>query len=218
MKESDALEILKREIPAQSEIDDSDKFKKKFSKALPYVMRAICIFLILYLIYNIVVHPIDKFKAKLFVFDSYVITTRVQGSDVFSKVQVDGNIIFAGGVYYELTDYGIYSYKKSENGQWRRYKASGLGIYTDTSWVKAILDKSNYDRELLFWKPLEYKGTDSILDLSNVRVQVLFDKCIISGLMEIDFGIVSSDRYVTIEIGEFGWGNLRLPKEYTIVS
>ena len=218
MKESDAFDILKKEIPAQSESEGLNKPKKKLSKILPCLIGAICIVLILYLIYNIVVHPIDRLKAKIVVFDSYVITTRVQGSNAYTTVQVDGNLIYADGVYYELTDHEIYSYIKAENGQWYRYIAWNLSNNVDTSWVRAILDKSNYNKEQLFWKPLEYNGDQNILDLSNVRVQVLFHKCIISGVMDIDLGIINSQRYVTIEIGEFGWVKLKLPEEYTIVN
>ena len=214
MDELEALKLLRGEQPAISEVEDTPKTKKDEYNV--YIAGAICGFLLFVIGFLFILHPIDRLNLNLAIFDSYIITTKIAGSQ--QEITVDGNIIYTDDVYYEDAGDGvIYMYEKRADGKWYRSAQKSVGDGADTSWLIRILDKNNYTREFLPWKPMEFHG--SILGLNNVRTQVMSSgRCIISGEKKVYNGLYDLIYYATIEISGYGLIHLELPEEYIIVK
>ncbi len=218
MDESEALKILRQEPTTDAEQTDGEKKHtkeemNKSEKELSISAALIGLFILVF-IYNVLVHPIDKINIKMALTNSYAITTVVQGRT--TTVLVDGNVVYANEKYYETVDDKIYVYEKNLYGNWEKRRINSYGLDAETSWVAELLDKENYKRNILFWKPMEYTGNTQILGMENVRTRVLFGKCTISGTVEGNgmFG-TTVQYYTTIQIDQFGLVNLSLPEIYT---
>jgi len=224
MEKSEAIDILKKELEPQAESPRKSARRKNIS----YFIGALCGFLLLTLVYNIIIHPIDRAALKLAIYDSYSITINVDGLNSHTSIQIDDNLMFYDGMYIEHTDDGIYHYLKKDDGKWYRYRGYPYSLFnalvdtmlsdTNINWMEDAFDSDNYARELLFWKPHKYKGDTDIMGLKNVRTQVLSNKCIISGEIEINTGFVTLFKYTTVEFGQFGWVHLKLPDEFIILN
>lgn len=222
MNNEAAYQILKNGItPRDESIDQQKRYKRNKSIRIAIVC-IVSIIVISSILYTFLLHPIDRLKIKLFFNDSYVITLNSTYDGVVSQIQVDGNVIFYNGNYYEITDYCVYIYTKSENGNWKKnLYISNLNNNDKNKLLgEALLDKNNYDRELIPCKPMKYNGTDvnkfgllhSSIKIENVRLKYFSGKCTISMMLINEDAIYNSHHYATIEIGHFGWVHLKLPQ------
>lgn len=218
MDESEALKILRQErVTDDGQTSGEKKCTKeemnKSERELSISAALLGLFILVFL-YNVLVHPIDKINLKMALTDSYAITTVVQGRT--TTVLVDDNVIYANDKYYETVDNKIYVYEKNLYGNWEKRSVNSYGLDAETSWITELLDRENYKRNILFWKPMEYTGSTRILGMENVRTRVLFGKCTISGTVE-GKGIFGTtvEYYTTIEIDRFGLVKLKTPEIYT---
>lgn len=215
MDELEAMKILRNEMPkSEEETVANDRKLRQIEELISFIGAILFGLFIIILLYSIIVHPIDKILIKMALIDNYVITTTVAGNT--QKVYVDGNIIRVNDTYYEVAKDAVYVYRKNAAGEWTKKVDSLSNSDADTSWVKDVLDKKNYKRNLLPWKPMEYTGSEDILGMDNVTTQVILGKCAIEG--EIERRGVFGGRqifFVTIQIHKFGLVHLKLPKVNT---
>jgi hypothetical protein len=215
MDELEAMKILRNEMPKSEEETVADDRKlRQIEELISFIGAILFGLFIIILLYSIIVHPIDKILIKMALIDNYVITTTVAGNT--QKVYVDGNIIRVNDTYYEVAKDAVYVYRKNAAGEWTKKVDSLSNSDADTSWVKDVLDKKNYKRNILPWKPMEYTGSEDILGMDNVTTQVILGKCAIEG--EIERRGVFGGRqifFVTIQIHKFGLVHLKLPKVNT---
>ncbi len=212
MDELEAMKILKNETPmSEEEILAKEKARRRAEEWKTVICVCLLGLFIITLLYSIIVHPIDKILIKLALIDNYAITTKV--ADSKQTVLVDGNIICVNDTYYEVTDDGVYVYRKNGAGKWTKEFSNSLDSGADTSWVNDILNKDNYKRNILFWKPMEYIGGESGLGMENVKMRVVFGKCTITGTVE-GIGMFGTPQtyLASIKIHKFGLAHLRLPK------
>lgn len=215
MDELEAMKILRNEIPkSEEETVANDRNRRQLEELKTIIGVALLGLFIIILLYSIIVHPIDKILIKMALVDNYVITTTVAGST--QTVYVDGNVIRVNDTYYEVAKDAVYVYRKNAAGEWTKKLESLSNSDADTSWVKDVLDKKNYKRNILPWKPMEYTGSEDILGLDNVRTRVILGKCAIEGKIE-GRGIFGERQIylATIQIHKFGLVHLKLPKVNT---
>ena len=215
MDELEAMKILRNEAAKSEEETIADDRKQRQLEELKSFIGAILLgLLIITLLYSVIVHPIDKILIKMALIDNYVITTTVAGKT--ERVYVDGNIIRVNDTYYEVAKDAVYVYRKNAAGEWTKKLDSLSNSDADTSWVKDALNKKNYKRNLLPWKPMKYTGSEDILGLDNVTTRVILGKCAIEG--EIEGRGIFGERQIylaTIQIHKFGLVHLKLPKVNT---
>lgn len=209
MDELDALKLLRGDTKTVSEEAGEPKEERR-REVWIYVLAAVAGFILLTGLYYMIMHPIDRARLKLAIYDSYTITTTANGRS--QTIEVDGEAMFFGGQYYEIDGEDVYGFRQDEDGVWHRQKEYYPPDSTDNAWLVEVMTPQNYEREFFPWKPMEFKG--SILELENVRTQVLMGKCIISGERRVFNGLFDSIYYVTIEIGAFGLTRVELPEKY----
>jgi hypothetical protein len=208
MEISDDLNILREEKIKTEEPHRHKKVYDKKADMLISVKAAVAGFILLLLIYTFVINPMDKLLLKMAITDNYSITISTNGKE--SKTLVDGNVIYTGGRYYEIVGDERYIYVKNGLGKWVKKKDA---LYTgdgnsDPGNLGELLDKKNYKRSILFWKPLEYKKDTNAMELENITMRYFSGRGEIVGEYKTDFWIYP----VTIEIKDFGMVEINLPE------
>jgi hypothetical protein len=160
--------------------------EKKHSRAIRIAVWVLLAALALYLLYAVLVHPINKVKLQFFLAQSGRISVAVQRGPASGEatVRIDGNLIsitpeqgFAGTQYYEVDGEQLYYYRQGLNGEWDRIaleesilqigSGDGFAIKTD-----ALLDRSNYERvpgKLLVWRIRDGVDVGGIEDVELCR-------------------------------------------------
>ena len=208
MEISDALDLIREEKSEANETSIPKRVYDKKADMLISVKAAAAGFVLLLLIYAFVVNPMDKLLLKMAITNNYSITISTNGKE--SKTLVDGNVVFTGGRYYEIVGDERYIYVKNGLGKWVKKKDT---LYTgdgnsDPGNLGELLDKKNYKRSILFWKPLEYKKDTNAMELENITMRYFSGRGEIVGEYKTDFWIYP----VTIEIKDFGMVEITLPE------
>lgn len=109
--------------------------------------------LLLYLLFAIFVHPINKLKLRLFLGGSYEMQIAGQGMmsyEVIGRIRVDGDLIYMSGTYYETDGNTIYEYKKVD-GEWQKEKNDEEALVVgdasgETVDLSVLLNRRNYEK------------------------------------------------------------------------
>ena len=188
---------------------DLDELKEKEPPLVDPIMikAAVCGFLIYFLIFFVLIHPLEKIQYKMAYYGSYCITISTGSST--QRMYVDGNVMKVGEAYYEVSADGtFYVYSQIAPDKWVKridYEQSVGG----EDWLGDILNKYNYDRNYLKWQYFEMEEGKKPLGMTDVTTQVIFGRCKVTGKVQASFGFTAT---VKITIDQFGMVDLTLPE------
>lgn len=208
MEISDALNVIREEKSEANETSMPKRVYDKKADILISVKAAVAGFVLLLLIYTFVINPMDKLLLKMAITDNYSITVSTNGRE--SKTLVDGNVVYTDGRYYEIVGEERYIYTKNALGKWTKKKDKlymGNGN-RDPGNLGELLDKENYKRSILFWKPLEYKKETNAMGFENITMRYFSGRGVIVGEYPSGYFVLP----ITIEIRDFGTIDLTLPE------
>lgn len=213
MEISDALNILRGNKPEERPSEPPEEPKKvydRYADIMTSVKGAILGLVLIILLYNLLVHPIDRLLIKMAVLDNYTISVKVGG---FSPeiIQVDGNVMYADGKYYEIVGNERYVYEEY-NGRWtKQLDTSYTGEDAeDVVGFGELLKKENYKRTFFPWGSMKYTGPAT--DIFDVRMRISGGKCHITGKTGGYNGYLYQTYYVYIDIEDFGTTKVTLPE------
>lgn len=152
----DPLEFIRRE-GSQKEIPQEDKANEKTGEGrvpLPARIAALVavVAIAVGLLFAIFVHPIDKLNLALLLGGSCEMKITVKNSfdSEEASLKVRGKYICyerEGKVpeYYELDGNIIYTYEKTDDGEWKKVPVMG-GSFADGLYNGSLLNKDNYEK------------------------------------------------------------------------
>ena len=215
----DELEIMKNMQKANGANFDpfaapEDEITQRKRRQLAEIKKigiiALCCFAVIVTIFNILVNPLDRIKYKMSLFNNYIVTVSITGSDFWQTIAVDGNIIYTDDTYYETVDGQVYIYQKNTSGKWEKKKTSLTGT-SNSTWLIALLEKENYTRNYLTGR-MDYNRNFYVngVKAKNFYAKVRFGNLRASGVVvrEFDYG----NYRLNISIGGFGLVWLTLPE------
>lgn len=218
MEVSEALDILRGKKPeenpgepTESQTDSPEgvpmKIYDRHADIMTSVKGAIIGLVLMILLYNLLVHPIDRMLIKMAVMQNYTVSVKVGGASP-QLVQVDGNVMYADGKYYETVGDKRYIYYQA-NGRWlKKLDTSYTGESNDdVAGLGNLLKKENYKRALLPWASMKYIGPST--GMYDVEMKVSGGNCYITGMVSKN-GIQFS--FVYIDIKKFGTTKVTLPE------
>lgn len=212
MEVSDALNILRGNKPEERPSEPPEEPRKIYDRRadiMTSVKGAALGLILMILLYNLLVHPIDRLLIKMAVLDNYTISVKV-GSSSPDIVKVDGNVTYSDGKYYEMVGDKRYVYQQL-NGRWTKqldYSYTG-DEDADVGGLGELLKKENYKRSFFPWVPLKYIGPDT--GIQDVRMRISGGKCHITGYV-FDYHYYTRVYYVYIDIEDFGTTKVTLPE------
>ena len=216
MEVSEALDILRGNKPEnkpENNTPPTDEEPRKIydrrADIMTSVKGAALGLILMILLYNLLVHPIDRLLIKMAVLDNYTISVKAGG---FSPeiIQVDGNVMYADGKYYEIVGDERYIYEEY-NGRWTKqldYSYTG-DEDADVGGLGELLKKENYKRSFFPWVPLKYIGPDT--GIQDVKMRISGGKCHITGYVVENYYNMRV-YYVYIDIEDFGTTKVTLPE------
>lgn len=210
MEVSEALDILRGNKPENNTPPTDEEPRKIYDRRadiMTSVKGAALGLILIILLYNLLVHPIDRLLIKMAVLDNYTISVKVGGSSP-DIVKVDGNVTYSGGKYYEMVGDKRYVYRQL-NGEWTKqldYSYTG-DEDADVGGLGELLNKENYKRTFFPWGSMKYTGPDT--DIFDVRMRISGGKCHITGKTGGYNGYI---YYVYIDIEDFGTTKVTLPE------
>ncbi len=212
MEVSDALNILRGNKPEERPSEPPEEPKKvydRYADIMTSVKGAILGLVLIILLYNLLVHPIDRLLIKMAVLDNYTISVKAGG---FSSeiIQVDGNVMYADGKYYEIVGDERYVYEEY-NGRWtKQLDTSYTGEDAeDVVGFGELLNKENYKRTFFPWGSMKYTGPDT--GIQDVKMRISGVKCHITGYVVENYYNMRV-YYVYIDIEDFGTTKVTLPE------
>lgn len=212
MEVSDALNILRGNKPEERPSEPPEEPKKvydRYADIMTSVKGAILGLVLIILLYNLLVHPIDRLLIKMAVLDNYTISVKAGG---FSPeiIQVDGNVMYADGKYYEIVGDERYVYEEY-NGRWtKQLDTSYTGEDAeDVVGLGELLNKENYKRTFFPWGSMKYTGPDT--GIQDVKMRISGGKCHITGYVVENYYNMRV-YYVYIDIEDFGTTKVTLPE------
>lgn len=156
----------------------SEQDKVRVSAYSP-LLKIMSVFLIIALVLSVVyifLHPINKVKVKLFLFRNCAIevVATYYGAYASEKILIDGNLIKAGNVYYEIDGDTVYKYEKTAKDTWMRTVADKEEISGENEdLVKILFTRSNYKRvknRPFAWR-LKNSVADTVDELSSITLE-----------------------------------------------
>ena len=134
---------------------DREYNDKRTSLTFKIVKWALVVAVLLYLLYTVCVHPVDKLRLGIALGGSCEIRILVyQGlGSGEATLKIDGNLMsitqgHSGSTeYYEIDGDSIYTYELSSNGEWKRvFVSSASESVTGNAFIN-ILKGKNYERK-----------------------------------------------------------------------
>lgn len=188
-----------------------ERKKRQLSELIKISVIAICCILLIVFIYNLIVHPLDRIKLKMATYNNYSVTISIPGAGVKQTIEVDGNIIYTNGTYYEVVGNDVYVFKKNIFGNWKKEIVSEDVDPSSETWLTSLLDKENYTHNV-FTGRLDYKGDFCFdeIEVHNLRTKVMFGMLSATGSISKGFGHYN----LKIEIDNFGLIKLTPPEVF----
>lgn len=221
MEVSEALDILRGKKPEENPNEPTEnqtenptgvpmKVYDRYADIMTSVKGAVIGLILMILLYNLLVHPIDRMLIKMAVMQNYTISVKTGGRSP-ELVQVDGNVTYADGKYYEIVGDERYVYEEY-NGRWtKQLDTSYTGEDAeDVVGLGDLLKKENYKRSFFPWIPMKYIGPDT--GINDVKLRVSGGKCHITGYTSGYNGYLVQIYYVYIDIEDFGTTRVTLPE------
>lgn len=143
------------------------------------LLKIMSVFLIIALILSVVyifLHPINKVKVKFLLFRNCAIevVATYYGEYASEEILIDGNLIKAGNVYYEIDGDTVYKYEKTAKDTWKRTVVDEEEFAgQDDDFVKILFDRSSYKRvknRPFAWR-LKNSVVDTVDELSSVTLE-----------------------------------------------
>ena len=179
------------------ELDNIPESRKPL---LPRIVLAVLVSAVfLYLIYALVVHPVDTLKLRVAFAENCTLTVQASAlpRHVYATVVIDGNVIavtesleYDKTVYYELEGDRVYLYDHYFYGGWKkidltqRYEAMDMEWEDNIEIGQILMDRNNYERadgKLFVWR---LKDSFHIDGLENIQIQRRWGKIIITADVE----------------------------------
>ena len=188
-----------------------ERKKRQLTELIKISVIAIgCILLIIF-IFNLIVHPLDRMKLKMATYNNYSVKISIPQAGVSQTIEVDGNIIYTNGTYYEVVGNDVYVFKKNNFGNWKKEIVYENVDPLSETWLTSLLDKENYTRNV-FTGRLDYKGVYCFdeIEVHNLRTKVMLGVLSATGNISQGFG----NYYLKIEIDNFGLVKLTPPEVF----
>lgn len=188
-----------------------ERKKRQWSELIKISVIAICCILLIVFVYNLIVHPLDRIKLKMATYNNYSVTISIPGAGVKQTIEVDGNIIYTNGTYYEVVGNDFYVFKKNIFGNWKKEIVSEDVDPSNETWLTSLLGKENYTRNV-FTGRLDYKGVYCFdeIEVHNLRTKVRLGMLSATGSISQGFGHYN----LKIEIDNFGLIKLTPPEVF----
>ena len=210
----DPLELIRREGTQKKDAPKEDVQPEKTSlQSQPLMIKIIAwaaIFAIVVgFLFGIFVHPIDKLNLALLLGGSCEMKITVKNSfdSEEASLKVRGKYICyeregEAPEYYELDGNIIYTYEKTENGEWKKVPVMG-GSFAGGFYNDSLLNKDNYEKvdgaSRVYRVKDAYKGTADEINFSRSG-----GKYQIQSIDWISVGNVKYATYTTITFEKIG--------------
>lgn len=188
------------------------KYPRKIPKSMKIVLCVIVLLLVLVILYNVLVHPLDRFHLRMDVYKNVKITMVIEGG--FLRMQtveiiVDENCaeIKKHDTYLVYEEGQTYIYKRENNREWEGTPIDKSDL--EINFEESLFDSSNYERiegELFRW---QLKDGVDVGDLQEVTLEESFGRLMIKGT----FYINQQPYRLTMSFSGFGLNKVTLPWE-----
>ena len=217
------------ELHQIEQIDNDDTPKTVGTPPKPPLAFRIVVWILLgalatYLLYVLLVHPIDKLKLQMLVDRSYEISVLSPDKETcLANVKVDGNLIFITGqwiapCYYEIDGRTVYQYSCKTDGTWQKTEADPSSLPfakeqdTDGLQFSDLMKSRNYKKIPGRIHAYRLKDKIDIGELDAVELYYGEGKYEIRGCRTTEYGFTYSAAFYIVFDG-FGETEITLPSK-----